>query len=86
MMIERTINQFMRRQAVAFELGVGRHTIGRLLKTDASFPKFFQITPGVEVIARVDFENWLRSKRLQALVNKTQPKATACNTVQPKTT
>lgn len=65
-MTERTINQFMRRQAVAFELGVSRHTISRMLKVDAEFPRFFEITPGIEVIARADFENWLRKKRLAA--------------------
>lgn len=66
-MNERVINQFMRRQAVAYELGVSRHTIGRMLKADATFPRFFEITPGIEVIARSDFDNWLRKKRLATL-------------------
>ena len=70
-MSERVINQFMRRQAVAFELGISRHTIARMLKRDADFPRFFEITPGIEVIARADFESWLRNKRLQAF---TKPK------------
>ena len=70
-MTERVINQFMRRQAVAFELGISRHTIARMLKTDASFPRFFEITPGIEVIARADFDGWLRNKRLVAF---TKPK------------
>ena len=70
-MTERAINQFMRRQAVAFELGISRHTIARMLKADATFPRFFEITPGIEVIARADFEGWLRNKRLLAF---TKPK------------
>ncbi len=70
-MTDRAINQFMRRQLVAFELGVSRHTIARLLKTDATFPRFFEITPGIEVIARDDFDGWLRAKRLKAF---TKPK------------
>lgn len=70
-MSERAINQFMRRQAVAYELGISRHTIARMLKVDATFPRFFEITPGIEVIARADFDNWLRKKRLKAY---TQPK------------
>ena len=70
-MIERVINQFMRRQAVAFELGISRHTIARMLKTDATFPRFFELTPGIEVIARADFDGWLRKKRLAAF---TKPK------------
>lgn len=61
------IAQFMRRQQVSFELGISRHTLTRMLKRDATFPRFIQITPGVEVIARADFENWLRGKRLESL-------------------
>ena len=64
---ERAITQFMRRQAVAFELGIIRHTLSRMLKRDPTFPRFFEITPGVTVIARADFERWLREKRLKSL-------------------
>jgi predicted DNA-binding transcriptional regulator AlpA len=70
-MTERTINQYMRRQAVAYELGVSRHTLARMLKTDITFPRFFEITPGIEIIARADFDGWLRNKRLAAF---TKPK------------
>lgn len=66
-MAERAISQYMRRQAVAFELGVSRHTLSRMLKRDPSFPRFFEITPGITVIARTDFDRWLREKRLQSL-------------------
>ena len=64
---ERAITQYMRRQAVAFELGVSRHTLSRMLKRDPTFPRFFEITPGITVIARADFERWLREKRLKSL-------------------
>lgn len=64
---ERAITQFMRRQAVAFELGISRHTLSRMLKRDPTLPRFFEITPGVTVIARADFERWLREKRLKSL-------------------
>ena len=70
-MTERAINLFMRRQAVAFELGISRHTVARLLLSDATFPRFFEITRGIEVIARADFDGWLRKKRLKAY---TKPK------------
>lgn len=60
--------QFMRRQQVAFELGISRHTLSRMLKTDAEFPRFIQITPGIEVITRTDFDGWLRKKRFASLV------------------
>ena len=56
---------------MAYELGVSRHTVSRMLKTDATFPRFFEITPGIEVIARADFDGWLRKKRLKAY---TKPK------------
>jgi len=55
---------FMRRQAVAFELGISRHTFARVYKRDLTFPRFFEITPGIEVIAREDFELWIVQKRL----------------------
>lgn len=66
-MSERAISQYMRRQAVAYELGLSRHTLSRMLKRDPSFPRFFAISPGVEVIARADFDRWLREKRIKAL-------------------
>ena len=61
---------FMRRQAVAFELGITRHTLARVLKNDPTFPRFFAITPGIEVIERLDFERWLQRKRLAARLNQ----------------
>lgn len=66
-MADPAINRYMRRKAVAFELGINRHTLARMIKTDPTFPPFMEITPGVEVIARDDFERWLREKRLAAL-------------------
>lgn len=62
-----TISQYMRRQMVAYELGISRHTLTRMLKTDTSFPRFFEITPGITVIARADFDHWLRAKRLKSI-------------------
>lgn len=61
-------SSFMRRQAVAFELGVSRHTLARIIKGDHTFPPFFAISPGVEVIERSDFDTWLLRKRHAALV------------------
>jgi predicted DNA-binding transcriptional regulator AlpA len=61
------ISQYMRRQMVAYELGISRHTLTRMLKTDKSFPKFFDITPGIAVVSRADFDHWLRGKRLASI-------------------
>lgn len=55
---------YMRRQAVAHQLGITRHTLARMVAKDATFPRFFAITAGIEVIARADFEQWLEQKRL----------------------
>jgi predicted DNA-binding transcriptional regulator AlpA len=66
--------QFLRRQQVAFELGISRHTLARVIKADPDFPRFIPITPGIEVITRADFEGWLRSKRFAALVTAKLPK------------
>lgn len=56
----------MRRQLVCFELGITRHTLRRMLARDPTFPQFFEITPGIEVIDRRDFEAWIRDKRLRS--------------------
>lgn len=67
--------QYMRRQAVAWELGITRHTLARLLLKDSTFPKFFAITSGIEVIARSDFEQWIHHKRVASrTVNLAAPK------------
>lgn len=66
-MNEPVFRRYMRRQAVSFELGISRHTLAKILKTDATFPRFVQISPGVEVIAKIDFDRWLRGKRLSGL-------------------
>lgn len=67
--------QYMRRQHVAWELGITRHTLARLIANDASFPKFFAITAGIEVIDRGDFARWVEQKRLSARAERiTSPK------------
>lgn len=60
---------YLRRQAVAFELGITRHTLARLLKKDKSFPRFFSITEGIEVIAREDLDHWIRQRRIASRVD-----------------
>jgi predicted DNA-binding transcriptional regulator AlpA len=66
-MIQPVISQYMRRKLVAHELGISRHTLARMIDSDGSFPRFFEITPGITVIARADFDHWLRAKRLASL-------------------
>lgn len=57
---------FMRRQAVAYELGITRHTLARMIVRDSDFPRFFEITPGIEVIERADFDRWIARKKIKA--------------------
>ena len=68
-MREPIIARFMRKQQICFELGISRHTLTRMLKRDTGFPRFFEVTPGVSVVARVDFEHWLRSKHRASIVS-----------------
>lgn len=69
---------FMRRQAIAFELGISRHTLRKIMDTDPNFPSFFAVSPGIEVVHRQDFERWLSRKRLEAI--QKQPTSTTVNT------
>lgn len=67
-MSEPIIARFMRRAHVCYELGISRHTLTRMLKRETKFPRFFEVTPGVEVVARVDFEHWLREKHRASII------------------
>jgi predicted DNA-binding transcriptional regulator AlpA len=63
-------SDYLRRQAVAFELGITRHTLARLIQRDGTFPQFFAITSGIEVIAREDLEAWIQRKRTDSRVER----------------
>ena len=56
----------MRKKLVAFELGISRHTLARMIKIDSDFPVFFEISPGIDVIERPAFDRWLQMKRVNA--------------------
>lgn len=70
---------FMRRQAISFELGISRHTLRKIIDSDAEFPRFFAVSPGIEVIHRADFERWLSRKRLESI--QKQPTSTTLTKV-----
>lgn len=53
---------FMSRAEVAWELGISLRTLARAIKADPSFPEFVQLTAGVFVVAREDFDAWLQAK------------------------
>lgn len=54
----------MRRADVCRELGITRHTLAGIEKQDPTFPVFFPIAPGVEVVLRRDVEKWIKLKQL----------------------
>ena len=64
---EPVIRKYMRKQACAYELNISRHTLAKILKTDKTFPRFFEISPGISVIERADFDRWLIGKRVASL-------------------
>lgn len=54
---------YMRRKKVCQELGITRHTLAKIIETDKRFPVFFEISPGIDVIERRDFDAWILLKK-----------------------
>lgn len=52
------------RKAVTAELGICRNTLSKIVETDPTFPRFFSISPGVQVIERSELDAWIEQKRL----------------------
>jgi predicted DNA-binding transcriptional regulator AlpA len=59
-------DQFMRQKAVAFYLGISRHTLARIIARDSTFPKFIELSPGIHLLRKTELEAWLRRKGLEA--------------------
>jgi predicted DNA-binding transcriptional regulator AlpA len=59
-------SSFLRRAQVAHELGITRNTLLRITRTDARFPRFFELAPGIRVIERRDLERWIKLKKMLA--------------------
>jgi len=74
-----TLPKLLRRKQVEGRLGVSRWTLARLIERDATFPRFIEITPGVEVIRESDLVEWFRRKELAA---RSAPVATTCHQSQ----
>ena len=69
-MHEASKSRFMRRKQVENELSINRNTLASIIRADAKFPAFFKLTPGIEVIYRDEFEQWLRQKSGEASKNR----------------
>lgn len=58
--------ELLRKQGVANMLGFSRHTLGRIIKKDPTFPVFFEISPGIKMIRASEIRRWLSMKELEA--------------------
>ena len=58
--------ELLRKQGVADMLGFSRHTLGRIIKRDPSFPVFFEISPGIKMVRAREIRIWLAKKELEA--------------------
>ena len=58
--------ELLRKQGVADMLGFSRHTLGRIIKRDPTFPVFFEISPGIKMIRAREIRIWLAKKELEA--------------------
>jgi predicted DNA-binding transcriptional regulator AlpA len=69
--------KLLRRKQVAALLGIGRHALARLVAKDPTFPRFFSITPGTDVLSEADLRNWIEQKRLASRIAQIAPNESA---------
>jgi predicted DNA-binding transcriptional regulator AlpA len=69
------IPKLLRRKQVMARLNISRWTLSRLIDRDPSFPKFIELSPGVDVIREEALSEWFRSKELES---RAAPPATNC--------
>jgi predicted DNA-binding transcriptional regulator AlpA len=65
----------LRRKQVEARLNISRWTLARLVERDPTFPRFIELTPGVEVMRESDLVQWFRRKEIEA---RSAPSATSC--------
>lgn len=58
--------KLLRRKGVADMLGVSRHTVSRIMKKDPTFPRFIQLSCGIEVVRAREIKAWFLGKELEA--------------------
>lgn len=59
-------DRLLRRKEVAAMLGIGRHTLARLIRSDPTFPRFFDISRGISKVRAREVSRWIQEKELQA--------------------
>ena len=58
-------DRLLRKKGVADMLGFSRHTLGRIIKNDPSFPRFIELSPGIKMIRAREIRIWLAKKELE---------------------
>ena len=58
-------DRLLRKKGVADMLGFSRHTLGRIIKNDPSFPRFIELSPGIKIIRVREIRIWLARKELE---------------------
>jgi predicted DNA-binding transcriptional regulator AlpA len=59
-----TQDKFLRKQGVAYLLGISRYTLRRIMQKDPTFPRFIELSAGIHMVRQSDVEGWLRRKEL----------------------
>jgi hypothetical protein len=63
-----TLPKLLRRGQVERLLNVSRWTLARIIASDPTFPGFFELSSGIEVVRQDRVEAWLRLRELGARV------------------
>lgn len=59
-------DKLLRKKGVADMLGFSRHTLGRIMKKDPTFPRFIELSPGIKMVRVREVRAWLLMKELEA--------------------
>jgi hypothetical protein len=62
------MSKLLRRGQVELLLNVSRWTLARIIANDPTFPGFFELSPGIEVVRHDRLMAWLRVRELEARV------------------
>lgn len=67
--MEKSDDKLLRKKGVADMLGFSRHTLGRIMKKDPTFPRFIELSPGIKMVRASAIRIWLARKELAAREN-----------------
>ncbi|SCY74869.1 transcriptional regulator, AlpA family [Nitrosospira sp. Nl5] len=59
-------DKLLRKKGVADMLGFSRHTLGRIMKRDPTFPRFIELAPGIRMVQAREIRIWIARKELEA--------------------